>query len=115
MTTNSNPLRKLLEAAALLHPKHFRWVSRTLLEAVENDVANQEQKLNTVLGLRGRGIHVRYSDAEVEEMEVTLRQYSDILKFVRELDNTVSDLSTTASVRGWKKALANLQTWMRES
>ncbi len=115
MTTNSNPLRKLLEAAALLHPKHFRWVSRTLLEAVENDIANQEQKLITVLGLRDRGIHVRYSDAEIKEMQATLREYTDIEVFVRELDSAVSDLATTASVRGWKKALANLQTWMRES
>ncbi len=115
MATNTNPLRKLLEAAAFLQPKHFRWVSRTLLEAVETDIANQEQKLGSIITLRDRGIHVRYTDEEILEMEVTLRQYLDILKFVRELDSTVSDLSTTASVRGWKKALANLQTWMRES
>ncbi len=115
MATNTNPLRKLLDSAALLHPKHFRWVSRTLLEAVENDVANQEQKLGSILTLQERGIPIRYTDEEVGNMRTTLRDYVDILKFVRELDNTVSDLSTTASVRGWKKALANLQTWMRES
>lgn len=115
MTTNSNPLRKLLEAAALLHPKHFRWVSRTLLEAVENDVANQEQKLGSILYLQERGIQVRYTNEEIGEMRTTLRDFVEILAFVRELDSTVADLATTASVRGWKKALANLQTRVRES
>lgn len=114
MTTNTNPLRKLLDSAAKLQPKHFRWVSRTMLEAVENDIVNQEQKLGSVLYLQERG-SCRYTNEEIGEMRTTLRDYVEILAFVRELDNTVSDLSTTASVRGWKKALANLQTWMRES
>jgi hypothetical protein len=110
--TAPNPAHKLASAASLLAPKHFRWVARAALEAMERETERLEQRVATVYVLQKHGAGFGATPDNLSELETSLAEHRAVVVFAKALDEAVAEIAATASVRGWKAAGAVLAKWM---